>query len=67
MLKRETENFLVRDLIRLLETLPANQEVVLDVPDSPYLRMFNGKTSIAKDGKEPLVCLHVQELPEDDE
>lgn len=65
-LKREKEEFLVRDLIRLLEKLPANQEVVVDIPELNELRRFTGENYASKDNKEPIVVLYVEPLDDDE-
>ena len=63
-MKRETDQFLVRDLIRLLDKLPANQPLWLDIPELDTLRTFTGESYEEKDGKEPIVVLNIEALPE---
>jgi hypothetical protein len=60
-MKRQTSKFLVRDLRRLLEGLPANQEVFVDIPEEDTLRRFVGTNYFTTDeDDEPIIVLDIE-------
>jgi len=51
---------LVRDLRRILDVLPANQEVFVDIPNVKTLKRFTGVTYESEDDKkDPIVVFAI--------